>query len=101
MPQDPPTISFYGESNISEIWCRGPFSDVDAIVQPSKTWYDCNEQTWLGVFKSMAMEPVKRNTRKKGQTKQKSQKDDYPLTSLTSVINLQYMKYTIKHYNKK
>src|SRR5437667_180529 len=45
MPQDPPTISFYGESNISQIWCRGPFSDAYAIVQPSKTWYDCNSIT--------------------------------------------------------
>jgi hypothetical protein len=49
-------------------------SNAYAIVQPSKTWYDCNKQTWLGVFTSMAREPVKRNTRKKGQTKQKSQK---------------------------
>src|SRR5712692_7215591 len=26
MPQDPPTISFYGECNISEICCRDPLS---------------------------------------------------------------------------
>jgi len=48
-------------------------SDAYTIVQPSKAWYDCNKQTWLRVFTSMARATVKRNTRKKGQTKQKSQ----------------------------